>query len=336
MVNYKELLFKFLEDENNRKYCVPILQRILMPNKRKGKFIVTIDKNKKRLELKPEELEGKIEGICEFVVEKTLIEGYNALAVPFMISRDQAPNFSLFEEKPKEDELWWWIYHLLTGIHFGSIVINLVNVSEEIRNEFREFLVSKKFVVIGGKSGLNTKEILSQVKVPAGIPLGEQEFILGFLFLTYFAIFWASRKGKESVEEFKKNLETTITSDASLFVFVLPREKKRVYVFPRLNRLLINWYEDLFSLKEEEPPIPKISMFAFSFYIRDENYRDITCALLNKFFYYFLSGHINGEILSKLVDIKTVYELKGGIKGRIRSRFHGIPKKAAEFFFSKL
>jgi hypothetical protein len=335
MVNYKELLFKFLEDKNNRKYCVPILQRILTPSRRKGKFIVTIDKNKKRLELKQEELEGKIEEICEFVVEKTLVEGYNALAVPFMISRDQAPNFSIFDEKPKEDELWWWIYHLLTGIHFGSTVINLVNVSDEIRREFREFLVNKKFVVIGGKSGLNTKEILSQVRVPAGIPLGEQEFILGFLFLTYFAIFWASRKGKESVEELKKNLETTITSDASLLIFVLPREKKRVYVFPRLNRLLIKWYEDLFSLKEGEPLIPRISTFVFSFYIQDKKYRETTCGLINKLLYYFLLGQINGEILSKLVEIKAAYELKE-VKKKKGSRFHGIPKKAAEFFFSKL
>jgi len=335
MVNYKELLFKFLEDENNRKYCVSILQRILMSNKRKGKFIVTIDKNKKRLELKPEELERKIEVICEFVVEKTLVEGYNALSVPFMISRDQAPNFSIFDEKPKEDELWWWIYHLLTGIHFGNIVINLVNVSEEIRNEFREFLVNKKFVMIGGKSGLNTKEILLQVGAPARIPLVEQEFILGFLFLTYFAIFWTSRKGKESIEELKKNLETTITSDASLLIFVLPREKKRVYVFPRLNRLLINWYEDLFSLKEGESLIPRISTFVFSFYIQDKKYRETTCGLLNKFLYYFLLGHINGEILSKLVEIKAAYELKEA-KKRKGSRFHGVPKKAAEFFFSKI
>jgi hypothetical protein len=336
MVNYKELLSKFLEDRNNRKYCISILQKLLRANKRRGKFVITIDKIKKKLEISPEDLEKRIEEVCEFIVEKTLIEGYNALTIPFIISRDQAPNFCLFEETPREDELWWWIYHFLSGVHFGNIVLNLANVSEEIRQEFREFLVNKNFVMIGERSGLNTKTMLSQIRAPPGIPLGEQEFILGFLFLTYFAIFWVSRKGKESTEEFKKNLESTITSDASLLIFVLPREKKRVYVFPRLNHSLINWYEDLFSLKEGEPPIPKIPTFAFSFYIRDEKYREITCALLNKFFYYFLLGHINGEILLKLVEIKAIYELKEGIKGREGNRFHGIPKKAAEFFFSKL
>jgi hypothetical protein len=333
MVNYKELLFSFLENENNRKYCVPILQRILMSNKRKGKFIVTIDKNKKRLELYPEELGERIKEVCEFIVEKTLIEGYNALAIPFMISRDQAPNFSLFEERPREDELWWWIYHLLTGVHSGNVVLNLANVSEEIRKEFRNFLVNKNFLIIGEKQGLNTKAMLKQLGAPR-ITLREHEFILGFLFLSYFATFWAFRKEKESVEEFKKSLETTITSDASLLIFVLPREKKRVYVFPRLNHLLINWYEDLFSLKEREPHIPKISNFAFSFYIRDEKYRELTCDLLNKFFYYFLSMHINGGILCRLIEVKTTYELKEG--GKKRKRLYGIPRKSAEFFFSKL
>jgi hypothetical protein len=98
--------------------------------------------------------------------------------------------------------------------------------------------------------------------------------------------------------------------------------------------LLINWYEDLFSLKEEKPLIPQIPKFAFSFYIRDEKYRELTCDLLNKFFYYFLSMHTNGEILCKLVEVRTAYELKES--GKKRKRLYGIPRKSAEFFFSKL
>jgi len=319
-MNYKELLFGFLKDRKKREYCLPIVRKLLQANFRKGKYIIKT--SERRLEISPEEVEEKIEEICKFIVEKALKEGYSALVVPFIISKEQAPNFYITEEKPREDELWWWLYHLLTGIHHRDFVLNLTNVPKEINEEFRRYLINKNFLIFEGeRSGLNINEMLSRLEVPRGIPL--KEFILGFVFLLYFAKFWRDWKEKEKVAESVKKKIPEITDEASLLIFILLRQKKKVYVIPKLRKIMLDWYNDF-----SERGIPQISKFIFSFYAADKDYKEESASLLNRFLYYFLQDYVNGELLAKLIELKMNYELKK------RGRFYGIAN--AKQFLSKL
>lgn len=295
---------------------------------KKNQLTITIDKKREKLAVPVKEIYDKMEDICEFIVRKALSEGYNAMVVPFMISIDQAPNFYVFEERPTEEELYWWLYHLLSGVHYGDIVINIANIPEETRKKFREFLVEEKFLIVGSINGMNIREILLRIGAPQlSKEYLKEEFILGLLFLSYFARFWILQKGRENVEEFKNKLKHLISDDASLLVFILSREKKRVYMFPRLGSLIVKWYDDLFSA--DISVVPRISSFLFSFYIREKEYAKLAASLLNKFLYYFLSGYVNGEILCKLVELKISYELKKG-------KMYGFRRESLEFFFSRL
>ncbi len=319
-MNYKELLFEFLDESINREYCLPVVRKLLQANFRKGKYV--IKKPDRKLELLPEEVEGKTKEICEFIVEKALKEGYSALVVPFIISKEQAPNFYITEEKPREEELWWWLYHLLTGVHYREYILNLANLPQKINEKFKEYLINENFLIFEkDRSGLNINEMLSRLEVPKGVPF--KEFIMGFIFLSYFAKFWNDWKKREEVAEIIGKREPTITDETSLLIFVLPRQKKKVYILPKLNRLISYWYNEF-----TENNIPCISKFVFSFYTTDKNYKEESSGIINKFLYYFLQNHINGEILSKLVELKINYEIKR--KGKI----YGISN--AKQFFSKL
>lgn len=320
MNGYKELLFKFLESSGNREYCTPIIKKLLQANFRNGKYI--IKRSDEKLEILPEEIEGKLEKICEFIIEKSIKEGYSALVIPFIISKEQAPNFYISEERPKEEELWWWLYHLFTGIHYREYVLNLANLPQKINEKFKEYLMNENFLIFEkDRSGLNINEMLSRLEVPKGVPF--KEFIMGFIFLSYFAKFWNDWKKREEVAEMIGKREPTITDETSLLIFVLPRQKKKVYILPKLNRLLSYWYNEF-----TENNIPCISKFIFSFYTPDKNYKEESSGIINKFLYYFLQNHINGESLSKLIELKINYEIKR--KGKI----YGISN--AKQFFSKL
>jgi len=321
-MNYKVKLFNFLKNSVNREYCLPIMNKMLRANFMRGKFIITIDKTREKLSLSREEIIKNIENIIEFIVKKALIEGYNALAIPFIISKEKAPNFYIIEEKPKEDELWRFLYLILTGIHYGDFVLNLENVPEEIVKDFREWLINKNFVILEKeRSGLNINELLLGLELPKGIPLMECEFILGFIFVSYFVKFWKEKlEEKVIAETFKKKI-IEITDESSLVIFILSKQKKKMYIFPRLREIIKKYYEDFFK---SDDLVPSISKFIFSLYITKKDYKEESANLLNKLLYYLLQGYVNGELLSKAIDLKISYELK-------ENKIYGV-SRASQFF----
>lgn len=324
-MNYKEMLFKFLEDDINVQYCLPIVKKLLQANFRGGKFVITIDKNNEKLIVAPDEIKAKIHTILDFMVKKALLEGYNVLVTPCIISKEQAPNFYLAEEIPKSEELWRFLYLLLTGVHGFEYVLNLESAPAKVNESFREWLINKNYLVIGvDHSGLNVKELLLSLKIPEGLPL--EEFIMSFIFLSYFAKFWKdTQKTIEIARDFGK-LFSEISNDTSLVIFVLSRQKKRMYIFPRLKEILLKYYGDFFI---SDYQIPSICRFIFSLYIRDANYKEISVGVLNKLLYYLLQGHINGELLSRAIELKTNYELR-----KKEHRIFGLQN--APQFFTKL
>jgi len=303
-MDYKEMLFKFLENDTNIQYCLPIVKKLLQANFRGGNFVITVDSEK--LVVKPDEIKTKIQTVLEFMVKKALSEGYNVLVTPCIISREQAPNFYLENEIPKAEELWRFLYLLLTGVHGFDYVLNIENVPTKIGESFREWLINKNYLVIEAEhSGLNVKVLLSSLNIPKGLPL--EEFIMSFIFLSYFAKFWRDmQKTIEIARDFGKPL-SEIPDDALLVVFVLSRQKKRMYIFPRLKEIITKYYGDFFLSDDQ---IPSICRFVFSLYISDADYKEVCAGILNKFLYYLLQGHMNGELLSKAIELKINYELK--------------------------
>jgi hypothetical protein len=93
---------------------------------------------------------------------------------------------------------------------------------------------------------------------------------------------------------------------------------------PKLKEFILKWYKKYLEDEEETPYIVK---FIFSLYIADEQYKDLSASLLNKFLYYFLNGYVNGELLDKLVNLKIFYELRE----QRRKKIYGF-SKANEFF----
>lgn len=325
IMNYKRKLFDFLENDANRKYCSPIIKKLLQANLRKRKFVIKIDNTHEKISLAPEEIEEKIQEILEFIVKKALIEGYSTLVVPCMISKYQAPNFYIQDETPREEELWRFLYLLLTGMHGHDYVLNLDNVSDELLSDFRTWLLNKNYVILSSEhSGLNFGELLSSLNIPRAVLL--EEFIVSFLLLSCFAKFWKEKQDEMKFAEIQGEIFAKVSDDMTFIVFVLSRQKKKMFIFPRMKEILTRYYEDFFESSES---IPSISRFIFSLCIADKDYREKSSKLLNKLLYYMLQGYINGELLSRTIELKDGYELK-----KKNKRVYGI--LSASQFFLKL
>ena len=232
---------------------------------------------------------------------------YDASVIPTIISSEQAPNFRIQEMEPDEETLWRFLYLLITGLHYREIVVNLDNVPLELFQIFRDTLIREEYLVFGERlTGLNMSKMLSGLKAPKMPP---KEFILSFLVLTYFVKFWKDIKQKkeklESLPSAMRMMEyPPISDNATLIVFTIPRGKKQMFVFPRLQSLITRWY------KKYSDDVPAVARFVFSLYISDKKYQDKSLETLNKFLYYLLRNEVNGDLLNKLVVDKLSYELK--------------------------
>ncbi|MCS7109663.1 MAG: hypothetical protein NZ903_02610 [Candidatus Micrarchaeota archaeon] len=327
-MNYRDLLlYDFLKNDINFQYCLPIVKKLLQANFRGGKFVITIDKTREKLVITPSEINTRLPEILDFMVKKASIEGYNAIVIPSIISKDQAPNFYIGEETPEPEELWKFIYLLLTGIHGYDYVLNLENTAKDIVENFRSWLMNKKYIITCREnSGLNIAEMISSLQVPKGLPLRELEFVMGFLFISYFAKFLKDIQEEIEIAKDLGRIFSSLSEDATLVIFVLSKQKKKMYIFPKLRNILIRFYGDFFT---DEETIPGICRFIFSLYVSYDKYKDISAGILNKLLYYLLQGHINGELLSEAIELKTSYELS-----KKQGRVYGI--SASSQFFTKL
>ncbi|KUO42248.1 MAG: hypothetical protein APU95_05675 [Hadesarchaea archaeon YNP_N21] len=304
--NYRALLEEYLNNELNRKYSAGILNRLLQQRFRKGMYVIGRGSQAKRFS--EMDLYTKSFEVCDSLVAYVKRRGYDASVVPTMISSDLAPNFRIRETLPDEGELWRFLFLLVTGLHYREFVVNLDKVSPEITKAFRRALIRDEYLIFRQEfTGLNVQKMLSDLKVPK-MPLKE-EFIFSFLVLTYFIKFWKYRKQyEELLETLPSNLRMKeyppVTDDATLVVFSLPREKKQMFIFPRLQSLIARWFKD------DSDDVPSVAKFVFSLYIPDKKYRDKSLGILNKFLYYLLRNEVNGDLLNKLIVDKLSFELK--------------------------
>jgi hypothetical protein len=320
MTDYKKLLEDFLNEESNRQYALPIFERLTQAI-RHGE-IADIRKQGR------EEIVKRMTEIFEKMKDDALKKKrYVAHIFPTIISPEQAPNFYIGKEIPTEEEIYRFFYLIISGIYKGPYIINIDNVDGKVRNEFRSYLINEGLLILPGKKeeGVNIPKILNDLGIQVAPQL--DEFIYSFIIFSAFASWIKKMEERENlikeIEELglSSMLEKIgINDDATLIIFYIPRQKKEMYVIPKIKNLLLTWYEDYLKSKEDYPSVVK---FIFSNYVSDKQYRKLSASLLNKFLYYFLNGYVNGELLNKLVNTKIYYELRKkskGIYGFVKSR----------------
>ncbi|MEM5847326.1 MAG: hypothetical protein QXE97_04540 [Candidatus Aenigmatarchaeota archaeon] len=332
MTNYKKLLENFLKEKSNRSYALPIVERLLQQRLRKGHYII-----KGKMKVHESELENNMLHIFESLIEKCVREDkkYDASLIPTIISPDQAPNFYLGRENPTEDEIYRFLYLIISGIYRGEYIVNLDNVDERVRSNFRKYLINEKLLIFPSdkeKGGIDLKKLMNAIGIKVVPPLNE--FIYSFILISSF-VTWIKKESLE-IENWKKQAEELgipsllekigIRDDVALVICYLPKQKKEMYFVPKLKSFISKWYGGYLTGREDYPFIVK---FIFSTYIPDKQYRELSSSLLNKFLYYFLNGYVNGELLDKLINLKISYELKEKTR-----KVYGFSK--AKEFFSKL
>lgn len=307
-MTYETLLKKFLSRKSNRIYASNILIKLtgqhqhgFIAETRKSGLITFIDR-----------MDDIINELVEDSTEKK--KRYTASILPTAVSPEMAPNFWFKnEKKPTREETYRLLYLLLTSLYRGNYLFNLDNVAPAIREDFREWLIEKKVLILreerGG--GINLKEVLSDLSLPV-FPLSEFGFSL--LMLSYF-VSWLKYK----VQHYSKMLqllkekgfstflsEISVDETATLVLFNIHRQKKEMHLIPRVKDFVIKWYTDFIN---DNKPI-ELLLFLSSLYITHEDYRELSERTLDKFIYYLMRGYVNGELLTEAINLKVKYELK--------------------------
>lgn len=322
-MKYELLLDNFLRDKQNRKYSVVILEK-LTDQYRHGK-IAEIRRAGSMID--------NVHEIIEFLVNDAVDKRkYTASILPTVVSSDQAPNFWFKNEKePTKEEAYRSLYILLTGLYQGNYVVNLDNVEESVMKEFRASLI-KKMIISGNENavGIDIKKVLAELGIRV-FPITEFGFSL--LTLSYFVSWIRDRAGARPewirrVTELglssalsELNVEDTIT----LITYNIRKQKKEMYITPRLKSFVLKWYEDFLADREKSP---YILSFLSSIYVNHKNYRKISNPLMNKFIYYLLRENVNGELLSNLINLKIEFEFK--------ERQRPYPIQQAKRFFNNI
>jgi hypothetical protein len=307
-MSYQNLLEKFLDDRQNSKYAAGILLKLTGQHRhgsianirKKGMTAIT----------------DNVKDIITYLVEDSINKRrYTASILPTIVSPQLAPNFWFRNEKePTEEEVYRLLYLLLSGLYQGNYVVNLDNVNISLREKFRRSLIEENILIFpeeNTRGGINLKEVFNNLGI-SRFPLSEFGFSL--LILSYF-VHWV--KDRTEISDFiqkMKNMGISLALDKvgindtiTLIICNIHRQKKEMYIIPRLKDFIIKWYEDFLIDKEDS-----ISLLSFlsSLYVTHKDYRKTADQVMNKFIYYLLKGYVNGELLVDLVNLKIKYEFK--------------------------
>jgi len=278
---------------------------------------------RRRVEERPDIIPEAIEKLVQYTIARGEL---TASIVPTIVSMKKARNLKMLFFKPDSEGTYRLLYLLLSGIPHGDMVVNLFNVDREVFEEFCRLLLEKNVIVRRGKSHELDEQELREAMNVRGLPLRAHPSSFTFAFLNYLVYFFRDIQAQPQlgVEEFCEQWQ--ITDETSAIVFHLPARggKSSMYIFPRLASYVRKWYYDFLAGKGK---FPHIGLFIGSLYIPHRNYREASSKFLEKFLYYFLNGYVNGELLSRLVTMKT----EAYINGYARNGF-----VHAKSFFSKI
>jgi hypothetical protein len=323
-MSYEYLLMEFLHDKQNKKYSAKILEKLteqyrlgmIAEIRREGSFV--------------ERMNEIIESLVKDAIKK---KKYTSSIIPTVVSSDKAPNFWFQNEKaPTTEEVYRSLYLLLTSLYQGNYVVNLDNVNEAVLREFRSSLIKKNILLTNEDiSGIDMKKIRGELGIRF---FPNTEFGFSLLILSYF-VSWIKAKEKEDPVWIQRINELGLSSTLSelslddtltLVTYNIRKQKKEMYITPRLKSFVLKWYEEFLTGKED---YPYILSFLSSLYVIHKNYRKISDPLMNKFIYYLLRENVNGELLTDIVNLKIEFELKE-TKGR------PFPIRQARKFFANL
>lgn len=253
--------------------------------------------------------------LLETIASQSMEEGFSSFTWPTMI---QQSNLQLKGEKnPSEESIWKTLFLIYSSVKFGNYLVNLDNVSDNGRRWLWQTLVTSK-VVLHGRADLTPIGRSLKVSLLYSEPFFNTLALLGF---------WAKKMYEErgKGESWQKYLQSRLpqlgwTENTSLIIY--GREEKGVYhSFPRLSNVVIYWLN----------PSMRLIEFLNSLVSRaGSKERELEGKEREKLvFYLFKYNHINGEILSKLIVMKSSRELSSK-KGRAQDIY------GAREFFSKL
>jgi len=243
-----------------------------------------------------------------------------ATFVPTIVSVEKARNLKMNIVEPTKDDLYDLLYIQLSGIPYGEVVANLLNVNEDALEDFRGSLLSHEIVVESkNRYMIDIERLQAPIKKLPLPQLWDYPSIFAFVFLNYFVHFYKTGKKEVSIEAESLLRDWGITDSSSLVVFHIPGrgEKRSMHIFSGLASFIRRWYGEYLSNKEEE--YPSLGLFIASLYSAHKDFRDTSANLLSKFLQYFLNGYVSGEILTKLLTLKieAMFQQKAG--GFLRS-----------------
>ncbi|MEM4460860.1 MAG: hypothetical protein QXY70_01845 [Nanopusillaceae archaeon] len=330
-MEYWEQKFKnFFSQKENKIYSYYIFSKCIFGQFNSGKI-------KEILEDKKRYLSEEFFEIFEYLIKEIeKNKSYTASIFPTMLSFKVAKNFFLKNEKfPNREEIFYFLYLISTGIFCKNLVVNLITSNEQAWENFLEKLKSEKQFIIGLSDEKETTEI-NGIRVDSlvrylyinkkNIPLIERN-ILVFILLNFFVVWWLKENKKirvHSLADLKNILPNEgIDERSALIIFEYGKEKKKIFIYPRINEFIQKWYfKYLQSGEEKDLFLPKF-LFTLVDFDDKESFHH-----LDKFLYFLLRGYVNGELLDKLMQSK-INQLKKAKKQQ--RKLFGI-KNAKEFF----
>ena len=254
-----------------------------------------------------------------FIESLTKKQEYSSLFFPAVVGKPSAPNFWLPTErsKPQPEEVWQAAYLLLSSIQFNDVLINLDNIGEHGRSEWRRLL---------GK-GRGKVQLLGRIRSELQLHSGNWgTFTVALAAIAYFVhkkeTDGSGRKAGGSLGKYINKLkEWGINDDTTLIVCQMGRrEKHEIYYFGRLTPFIAKWFRSSVYGGNAPPLISFVdSLTTLS---RRNKFVDKT---REKLVFHLLNyGAINGETLAKLVEAR--------VQDALDSKRYSTIKGAKQFF----
>jgi len=284
---WEQIFYNYFQDEGCKKYSFKIFQKLFSQFK-SGEF--------KKLTIE-ESFENEFKELINQFVQKNVEEAnFSSSIIPTMLSDSVAKNFYLNLKSNRypieENEIYFWIFHITSGIFYRNYVFNIISSKP---GEWVLFL--KEFKNKALEAGLiNSERGLDKDILKDYLGLKRITLEIDNLAVLYILAFFA----KIFLEE-NEELEELGIDDASvgILVEIVPGSKNKIYFYTKINRFIKN----VFYANEEFTT--DFMRTIESLITDDKNYKDMSLKFVNDLLYYLLKyQRLNGEMLYKVIDLK--------------------------------
>lgn len=318
---------KFFEEEKNRIYSYHLFSKCIFGQFKEGEVKDILDDNKKYLS-------EDFYKLFEYVVkEAEKKKSYSASIFPTLISINLAKNFFFRNEKiPTRDEIFYYLYMISTGVFYNNFVINLITPNENAWLNFLDKLKSEESFILLDSNDKKAKgiQLSSLVKYlyigTTRIPRVRRN-ILVFILINFFVVWWLRENKNIRVNSLEETNEVLVNEGlderAALIVFEYGKEKRKFFIYPRINEFIQKWYfKYLKSGDERDLFLPRF-LFSLVDFRNEQSIND-----LDKFIYFLIRGYVSGELIDRLIRNK-INQIRDN---KENSRVVSTIKNAKDFF----